>query len=329
MGIAVRQLFQRLMTVGLGLLIPLLVVLSQAAAHAQGSRRQNTTLKMPMEPGGLGYQFVDALNMQFDAPVALATPPGETNRLFVVELGGRVIVVTNLAAPTRTVFLDLGSTTSIGPEEGMLALTFHPNHAANGRLFINRTVQGFGEREMRISEFRVSPLDPNRLESGEIVILSQKINSIGHLGGDLRFGPDGYLYGSIGDGAMVDTRSQQITGELCSAIYRIDVDSRPGSLPPNPGRDMVQNHRIPADNPFVGASLFLGKPVDPSVVRTEFWSVGLRNPFRFSFDSLTGDLWLGDVGEESWESIFRSRRGANHGWAFLEGTRPRASSLTA
>ena len=309
-------------SIGLGVLLLLLNTLSGVAAQAQGSRRQNTTLKMPMEPGGLGYEFVDALGLQFDAPVALATPPGETNRLFVVELGGRVTVVTNLAAPTRTVLLDLGSTTSIGPEEGMLALAFHPNHAANGRLFVYRTVQGFGEREMRISEFRVSPQDPNRIEPGETVILSQRINTSSHLGGDLRFGPDGYLYGSIGDGAMSYTNSQQITGGLYSAIYRIDVDGRPDSLPPHPRPDMVQNYRIPADNPFVGASSFLGQPVDPSVVRTEFWSVGLRNPFRFSFDSLTGDLWLGDVGEESWESIFLSRRGANHGWAFLEGTRP-------
>ncbi len=318
----VWRFLRRLRCPSLGVLLSVLPLVSWMTVEAQPARRPNDTLRMPAEPGGFGYEFVDALDLQFDGPVAMAAPPGETNRLFVVELGGRITVVTNLAAPTRTVLLDLASTTSIGPEEGMLALAFHPNHAANRRLFVYRTVQGFGDREMRISEFRVSRQDSNRLEPGETVILSQKINTSSHLGGDLRFGPDGYLYGSIGDGAMSYTNAQQITGGLYSAIYRIDVDGRPDSLPPNPRPDMVQNYRIPADNPFVGASTFLAQPVDPSVVRTEFWSVGLRNPFRFSFDPLTGELWLGDVGEESWESIFLTRRGANHGWAFLEGTRP-------
>lgn len=318
----VWRFLRRLKCPWLGVLLVVTPLVSWMAAEAQPARQSNVTLRMPAEPGGFGYEFVDALGLQFDGPVAMAAPPGETNRLFVVELRGRITVVTNLAAPTRTLLLDLASTTSVGPEEGMLALAFHPNHAANGRLFVYRTVQGLGEREMRISEFRISREDPNRLEPGEAIVLSQKINTSSHLGGDLRFGPDGYLYGSIGDGAMSYTNSQQITGALYSAIYRIDVDSRPDSLPPNPRPDMVQNYRIPADNPFVGASTFLGQPVDPSVVRTELWSVGLRNPFRFSFDPLTGELWLGDVGEESWESIFLTRRGANHGWAFLEGMKP-------
>ncbi len=280
------------------------------------------TLRLPLVPGSRGYRLVDALGLQFEQPVALASPPGESNRLFVAELAGRVIVITNLAKPDRTLFLDLTRDTATGGEQGLLSLAFHPDYARNGRFFVYRVAWAARGREVRLSEFKVSPSAPSTAAPAELVVLSQEVEGFSHYGGDLHFGRDGYLYGSIGDLAAVTDNSQRIDGLLSSGIYRIDVDSRPESLAPNPHPAMVQNYRIPPANPFVGADQFLGRPVDPDRVRTELWAVGLRNPFRFSIDPATGELWIGDVGYDSFESIFVSGPGANHGWGFLEGGQP-------
>lgn len=317
------------------LLLTVCLGLASGRAAALG-RVVNTTLTLPQDPATLGYRVQDALGgLRFDRPVALATPPGETHRLFVVEQSGRIIVITNLGAPTRTVFLTLTNNLLSTGEQGLLGLAFHPDYARNGRLFTFRTINtgppgATPTLHDVLAEFRVDPDNPNRADPAtEVQLFRVRDQASNHNGGDLHFGPDGYLYVAVGDeGGANDqfNRSQRITGELFAGLLRLDVDRRPGSLPPNrlPGSALeafwyTTNYAIPADNPYVGATNFLGRPVNPDRVRTEFWSVGLRNPWRMAFD-VTGELWVGDVGQGAREAVFLAGRGSNHGWAFREGS---------
>lgn len=315
---------------------PLATAFALAASAALALERvPNTTLTLPLEPPAFGYTTENAFgSLVFTNPVAIATPPGETNRLFVVEQAGRVIVITNLAAPTRTLFFDGTTNLLAGGEQGLLGLAFHPDYAHNRRFFVFRTLDtgpdGVRTRHDVLSEFRASTNDPNRADhASEVQLFRVHDEASNHNGGDLHFGSDGYLYVSVGDeGGGNDgyRNSQKINKELFAGILRLDVDRRPGSLPPNrqPGNPVdaywyTTNYTIPSDNPYVGATNFLGRPVDPASIRTEFWSVGLRNPWRMAFD-VTGELWVGDVGQDRRESILIAGRGSNHGWAYREGT---------
>ncbi len=295
-------------------------------------RVPNTTLQLPAEPGSFGYSMQRFLGpLTFPNGVALRTPPGETNRLFVLERAGRIAVVPNLTAPTREVFLDLTARvrTDNFNEMGLLGFTFHPQYATNGRFFVwytttATTTGAINQRHDRLSEFRVRSDDPQRADlTSEKILLQQADEAVNHNGGDLHFGADGYLYVSLGDeggGNNQYANAQKITKDFFAGLLRLDVDQRPGSLAPNPHPAVVPGaYRIPADNPFVGATNFLGRAVAPATVRTEFWAVGLRNPWRFSFDEPTGELWVGEVGQNVRESVTLSRSGANHGWAFREG----------
>lgn len=287
-------------------------------------------LGLPAAPASVLESGLGAL--RFTNPVVVTSPPGETNRLFVVEQPGRVVVITNLSAPTRTVFLDLTGSTVSGGEQGLLGLAFHPRYAENGRFFVFRTLRATTEGASnrlhdRLSEFRVSTDNPHRASTVETVLFQQFDEASNHNGGDVHFGPDGYLYVTVGDeGGGNDQygNGQTITRDLFAGILRLDVDGRSDSLPANAhpaNREFLGNYRIPADNPFVGATQFLGRPIaEPGRVRTEFYVVGLRNPWRISFDTATGELWVADVGQGARESIFVTRRGANHGWPFREGT---------
>jgi uncharacterized repeat protein (TIGR03806 family) len=293
------------------------------------TRVPNTTLKLPAVPGSFGYQLVDALpGKSFAAPVAIVTAPDETNRLFVVEQAGRIQVIPNLANPISEVFLDLSAKTLFGGEQGLLGLAFHPDFARTGRFFVFRTVTATttghaNQLHDRLSEFRVSATNPNRADAAsELILFQQADPASNHNAGDLHFGPDGYLYVTLGDGGGGNDQfnnAQKINADLFAGLLRLDVDNRPGSLAPNPHVSVVGNYRIPADNPFVGATSFNNGLLVSTKVRTEYFAVGLRNPWRFSFDSATGELWIGDVGQDKWENIFVTRKGANHGWSFREG----------
>ena len=304
------------------------------------NRVGNSTLRLPSTPPSYGYQLTNAFgNLTFLNPTAIASPPGETNRIFIVEQAGRVAVITNLAAPTRTVFLDIASRVSGGgggDEQGLLGMAFHPGYATNGFFFLYftasaTTTAGSGRHEI-LSRFQVSGNDPNAaLASSEVVLLTMFDEHSDHNGGDLHFGPDGYLYLSVGDeGGQDDSfnNSQRIDKDFWSSLLRLDVDvpPRPASLMPNPhpantnhpGR--VIHYRVPADNPFVGATSFNGLSVAPGAVRTEMFAVGFRNPWRFCFDSVTGRIYCGDVGDDTWEEISVITRGGNYGWAYRETT---------
>jgi uncharacterized repeat protein (TIGR03806 family) len=308
------------------------IMISTALGLTQ--RVANTTIAMPQLPPPAttnSYGVPNAFGtLTFAGPMLTAFPPGETNRLFVAERGGTIQVITNLAAPTKTTFLDISSRVNTASEGGLLGMAFHPGYATNRRFFLfytltatNQSGTGF---HTRVSEFMTSATNANYASpTTEIVLFSQYNEAANHNAGDIAFGPDGYLYIATGDeGGGNDSynNSQRIDRDFFSAILRIDVDKRPGSLAPNrhPAINApTTNYAIPPDNPFIGATQFNGSPVVSTNVRTEFWAVGLRNPFRMSFDEVTGELYAADVGQNAREEVNLIRRGGNYGWKWREG----------
>ncbi|MCI0539276.1 MAG: PQQ-dependent sugar dehydrogenase, partial [Verrucomicrobiales bacterium] len=168
-------------------------------------RVANTTLALPAAPPVRGYATTNAFpNLTFQQPVALATPPNEANRLFVAEKTGRIIALTNLTNPNRTVFLDLSNKVLAGGEQGLLGLAFHPGYATNRFFYVFYTLQtqtgAATGRHERLSRFQTSLQNPNQaLVTSEQVLITQADDYENHNGGDLHFGPDGFLYVSLGD----------------------------------------------------------------------------------------------------------------------------------
>lgn len=221
----------------------------------------------------------------------------------VAERQGKIqLVSTNRANPNRQLFADFKKLHPATTE--VYSLTFHPGFATNRYVFIWYILEVEKPEGTRIARFEVSTDDPPRLltETEEIVFTWK---SGGHNGGAIRFGPEGYLYISTGDGSGPVPPDALGTGQnlddLLSCILRVDVDRR----------DSGKTYRIPPDNPFV----------DRANARGEIWAYGFRNPWRYCFHPLTGELWAGDVGWELWEMIFKVRRGGNYGWSAMEGTR--------
>jgi glucose/arabinose dehydrogenase len=254
----------------------------------------------------------------------------------VVEKTGRIMVFNAAAHETKAqVFLDLTERVrDSSSEQGVLALAFHPDWKKNRQFYIWWTSTEGATREDRLSRFSISATDANVADpASEQPMIAQADRAGNHNGGELAFGPDGYLYVSIGDEGAGDDRfgnSQRIDKNFFSCILRLDVDRKPGSLAPNPHPAVRPGaYTIPADNPWVGAKEFNGKPVDPAAVRTEFWAVGLRNPWRMSFDSATGKLWCGDVGQSLHEEVDIIVRGGNYGWNVREGLSPFAKGQPA
>jgi glucose/arabinose dehydrogenase len=239
-------------------------------------------------------------------PLAMVSANDGTGRLFIVQQTGE-IVIWNGVSLEATPFLDLSDEVICCGERGLLGLAFHPDYASNGELFVNYT-RDLPDEPLQtvVARYTVS-VDPDVVdESSEEILLVFDQLANNHNGGDLAFGPDGYLYVASGDGGGGGDPGEngQDLSTLLGKILRIDVDSTP-----DPGLD----YTIPPDNPFVGVA----------GAREEIWSYGLRNPFRFSFDRKTGDLWIGDVGQVSWEEVdfqpASSPGGENYGWDCREG----------
>lgn len=233
--------------------------------------------------------------LSFTFPVALVQAPGDDTRWFVAERAGRVWVFANRPdVAGAEVFLDISDRVSVAGEGGLLGMAFHPRFAANGEVFISYTAPG-APLVSHIARFRLSgaSLDPASEET--LLTLAQPFRN--HNGGHILFGPDGFLYIGFGDGGSAGDPfgNGQDTSTLFGALLRIDVDGGPP-------------YAAPPDNPLVGGA---GRP--------EIWAWGLRNPWRFSFDRATGDLWLGDVGQNQWEEVNRIRPGGNYGWNIREG----------
>jgi glucose/arabinose dehydrogenase len=316
----------------------LAVSIVAGASVAWGGARAATTW---------GYVPTNAFpSLVFSNPVCITSPPGETNRLFVVEKHGRIVAITNLAAPTRTIFMDLSSRVSVvntsesgdlNNEEGMLSMTFDPGYATNSYFYVfymGQATNGTSGLHDILSRFQTLAGNPNQGDtSSETQLIVQYDRASNHNGGDTHFGPDGYLYVSVGDeGDEYNTlgNAQHIDENFFSGILRIDVNKLPGSLPPNSNSEAAAtiNYTVPPDNPFVGATSFDGLPVNTNQLRTEFWAVGLRNPWRFSFDPATGILYCGDVGQDQYEEVDIITKGGNYGWATWEGTNSPPSGVS-
>ena len=280
----------------------LLVLLFAGWACACSDTTNSGETPSPPEPDS--YQVEAAFpDLTFDRPLDLQHPGDESNRLFVVEQAGMIKVFENDPSTTEaSIFLDLQNQITSGGERGLLGLAFHPNFETNGLFYVNYTVSN--PLRTVISQFQVSPNNPDRADkSSETVLLSFEQPFGNHNGGQIRFGPDGYLYIATGDGGSGgDPRGNaQDRTTLLGNILRIDVDA---SINSN------QAYAIPPENPYVGNS---------QGFREEIFAYGLRNPFRFSFDAETGDLWAGDVGQNEFEEIDIIRSGENYGWNILEG----------
>jgi glucose/arabinose dehydrogenase len=229
----------------------------------------------------------------------LVTHAGDgSGRLFVVQKDGLIRIVRD-GQLQATPFLDIRARVTNRSEMGLLGLAFHPLFASNGRFFVNYATEVGGPGRTVVAEYRVSRDEQVADPGSERVILSFGQPAANHNGGMLAFGPDGYLYISSGDGGGANDvfGNGQNLATLLGGILRIDVD---GELP----------YAVPPDNPLVG------RPA----ARPELWAWGLRNPWRMSFDRLTGLLFAGDVGQGAWEEIDLIRRGGNYGWNLMEGT---------
>jgi glucose/arabinose dehydrogenase len=250
----------------------------------------------PLPPVALSA-FVSGLN----SPVGLEAPDDGTGRLFVLEQAGTIRIIRNgvvLSAP----FLDITDKIESGGEKGLLGLAFHPNLNANRRFFVNYTRRVGLQLESVVAEYAVSPADPDLADPFSeriLFVVSQPFDN--HNGGQLAFGPDGFLYIALGDGGSAGDPfgNGQNLSVILGKILRIDVDA-PFAF----GRP----YALPADNPFAAGG---GLP--------EIWAYGLRNPWRFSFDPPTGRLFAGDVGQNAFEEANLITKGGNFGWNIMEG----------
>ena len=288
------------------ILFVLVVVAGDTACAEERAKRREawTTSRMvgtPEAPKGFVSERVFK-GLTFSNPVEVQAIPG-TNRLAVVELGGKIFAVENrpdgenvsseLMADVRE--CDANFQRAFG-------LTFHPKFLENRYCYVSYVLKDKTPDGTRVSRFKVTKTDPPKidLKSEEVLI---RWMAGGHNGAHLQFGADGYLYistGDAGDAFPPDGRNTgQDISDLEASILRIDVDRRDSGL----------TYGIPADNPFVGVGNSRG----------EVWAYGLRNPFKICFDPADGSLWTGDVGWEQWEMVYRVERGANYGWSVMEG----------
>ncbi len=249
------------------------------------------------------FEIVPAFpNLTFEQPVDFQFPDDNSNRLFVVEQPGKIFVFENNAdVATKQLFLDLTNKVLFGGEQGLLGLAFHPDYKNNGYFFVDYTTSN--PRRTVISRFKVSDDNPNTADkNSEVVLIEVAQPYSNHNGGQIAFGPDGYLYISLGDGGSAgdpQDNAQNLKSHL-GKILRIDVNQTSGE----------SNYSIPDDNPFKN---------NTNGLKEEIYAWGLRNVWRFSFDNSTKKLWAADVGQNAWEEIHIIEKGKNYGWRILEG----------
>ena len=245
----------------------------------------------------------------FDAPVFATAAPGDPDRLYVVEKTGQIRILDPLTGTVNSAdFLTVPQgQIKTGGEQGLLGLAFHPNYASNGLFYVYLTNSAGNIQVRSYSRDTANPDQANAASGDVILTIAHPVNA-NHNGGWISFGPDGYLYIATGDGGAGGDppNNAQNVNSLLGKMLRIDVNS--DGFPGDPSRD----YAIPADNPFVGAN-----------GADEIWAIGLRNPWRPSFDRVTGDLYIADVGQDRYEEVNFQAAGAagglNYGWKVMEG----------
>ena len=288
-----------------------LAALALAACSGGGGGEGGSTAAGPAQ-AALTVQRVFPGLPAFSAPVALLQAPNDASRWFVVEQPGRVRVFANHPTVTATtVFIDIADRVTRISETGLLGMAFHPQFPADRRVYLFYSHTDSQGLVSRLSEFQTPDgglsLDPN----SERVLMTLRQPEENHNGGGIAFGPDGFLYAGIGDGGGANDPhgaigNAQSPRTLLGKMVRIDVAGGGYLIPPgNPFRD---NPRCATD----------GSGAQPC---PEIFAIGLRNPWRWSFDRLTGQLWVGDVGQGALEEVNRVELGGNYGWRCFEGTR--------
>jgi glucose/arabinose dehydrogenase len=263
-----------------------------------------------LPPAGIGNLARQQINAGFalNSPVFLTAPSGDTNRLFIVEQGGLIKVVNRATNTPIGTFLDLTGPVLAGGERGLLGMAFDPDYATNGRFYVSYTAKPDGTSV--VARYLVSSNPDVAMSTVDRIILTATQPFANHNGGMIAFGPvDRFLYVALGDGGDGNDPGNraQNSGELLGKLLRIDVSQ---------GEMTQPAYLIPNNNPCVGVS----------GARSEIWSIGLRNPWRFSFDRQSGDLYIADVGQGTLEEVNVSTvaggagRGTNYGWRLKEGT---------
>jgi glucose/arabinose dehydrogenase len=276
-----------------------------ASASAAATPAGSTIPPLPTGPDRLAVELVAA---GMSEPIGIASAPDGSGRLYVSERAGRIRVIEAHGTLRAEAFVDLSGRVQGGGERGLLGLVFHPDYQRNGRLFVHYSRRGDGATV--VSELLAAPDHRTALASSERVVLSLAQPFANHNGGQLAFGPDGYLYIGLGDGGSGGDPlgNAQNLDVLLGKILRIDVDGTPAAGRP---------YAIPPSNPFASGG------IRPGDGRPEIWAYGLRNPWQFSFDPSSGDLYIGDVGQGAWEEVDRqpsdSAGGENYGWSVMEG----------
>lgn len=318
------------------------------SVHADLTRVPNSTVSVPSQlPSATGYSTQNALgSLTFSSPMGTAFPPGETNRLYVIQRAGLIRVVNSLSTtPAAADFMNLAShlstqgtpLTTTG-ECGLLSMAFHPNYNQNGYFYLYFSITSGGQLYQRLARFQAvgTPGSYNAATSASAStqqpLLTMRDEASNHNGGDLAFGADGYLYLSLGDeGGANDTynNARFINKDFWGQMLRLDVDSKAANLAPNahtqtnatnfPSAVHAGTYRVPTDNPFIGRTSWHNLAINASTVRTEIFATGLRNPFRFTMDPSTGRIVLGDVGQGTYEEIDLITKGGDYGWSWREG----------
>ena len=270
------------------------------------------------DPGFALEQIADG----FDRPLQVRPDPSDPARLFVLEQGGRIkILEPGMTTAPEDNFVDINvknkNPGQIGPEQGLLGFDFHPDFPADPRVYVNYNPGMWpGPGPTYVAEFTLDPNDPNQLDpASERLVLAVSQPAGNHNGGMIQFGPDGYLYIGMGDGGGSNDQYNTARDPLSlhAKILRIGVepDGTPDSNDPCGQCEMLDgfDYTVPADNPFVGDDAYA----------PEVWALGVRNPWRFTFDPPTGTLYMGDVGQGQWEEVSVVDKGADYGWSLMEG----------
>lgn len=264
--------------------------------QAAGKFALSLALLLALATGSAGAASLEAVGSGFEKPIYVTSDPGNPNRLFVVERRGTIQLIEN--GEVRP-FANISSRVSTAGEGGLLSIALAPDFASSGRYFVYYTGKEQSPAEIHVAELVGTSSTPRNL------LTIPHPNQDNHYGGQLQFGPEGNLFVATGDGGGVNDpeRNAQDLESLLGKLLRINP-SPSGSTP----------YTVPAGNPFAA---------NPAPYDT-IWSYGLRNPFRFSFDRLGGDLWIGDVGQDDWEEIDYAAApavgiGANYGWSCREG----------